>query len=131
MHPGILSCDAETTLAEIARIMSTHHVHCVAVGGTGEGRGLDSRVWAIVSDLDVLAAGLRPDSPDTAAELPKRPVVRVETTAPLRDAAELMLTKHTSHAVVVDPDTRHPVGILSTLDIARALARSGVSPGDR
>ena len=31
MHPGILSCDAEATLTEVARIMSTHHVHCIVV----------------------------------------------------------------------------------------------------
>jgi CBS domain-containing protein len=123
MHPGILSCDAEATLTDVARIMSTNHVHCVAVGGTTIGSGLDSRVWAIISDLDLLAAALRPEPPDTAAALAQHPVVRVETTDALRDAAELMLTKRTSHAVVVSPETRHPVGILSTLDIAAVLAR--------
>jgi len=28
--------------------------------------------------------------------------------------------------VVVNPETRYPVGILSTLDIARVLARGGM-----
>jgi hypothetical protein len=32
-----------------------------------------------------------------------------------------MLTKRTSHAVVVSAETGDPVGILSTLGIARAL----------
>jgi CBS domain-containing protein len=118
MHPGILSCDADTTLAEVARIMSTHHVHCVAVGGAAE----ESGVLGIISALDLVAAGMRPDPPDTAGGFAQKPVTSVETTTALRDAAELMLTKRTSHAVVVGPETEYPVGILSTLDIARVLA---------
>ena len=37
MHPGILSCDAEATLTEVARMMSTHHVHCIVVEGIRSG----------------------------------------------------------------------------------------------
>jgi hypothetical protein len=33
-----------------------------------------------------------------------------------------MLTHSSSHVVAVDPETRRPVGILSTLDIAGVLA---------
>jgi len=122
MHPGILTCDAETTLAEVARIMSTHHVHCVAVGGAAE----ESGVWGIITALDLVAAGLRPDPPDTAGGFAQKLVISVKTTTALRDAADLMLTKRTSHAVVVGPETECPVGILSTLDIARVLAWGGM-----
>jgi len=76
----------------------------------------------IISDLDLLRAGMRPDAPGTAAELVRRPVIKVETTAALRDAAGLMLTKDTSHVVAVNPESGRPVGILSTLDIAGVLA---------
>ena len=38
MHPGILSCDPDATLTEVARMMSTHHVHCIVVRGAAEGR---------------------------------------------------------------------------------------------
>jgi CBS domain-containing protein len=122
MHPGILSCDAEATLTEVARIMSTHHVHCIVVKGGAEDEASGSPVWGIISDLDLLRAGIRPDAPDTAAELARQPVIRLQTTAPLRDAAELMLAKGTSHIVAVNPETGHPIGILSTLDIAGVLA---------
>ena len=83
-------------------------------------------MWGIISDFDLVAARMRPDPPDTAADLAQKQVVTVETTGALRDAAELMLTKGTSHAVVVNPETRYPVGILSTLDIARVLAWGGM-----
>lgn len=122
MHPGILSCDAEATLTEVARMMSAHHVHCIVVTGTGEADGDDSGVWGVISDFDLLRAGMRPDALDTASGIAQQPVIRVETTAPLRDAAELMLAKGSGHVVAVNPETRRPVGILSTLDIAGVLA---------
>jgi CBS domain-containing protein len=122
MHPGILSCDAEATIAEVARIMSTHHVHCIVVRGTPEDEADESPVWGLISDFDLVRAGIRPDAPDTAAALARQPVISVATTAALRDAAELMMTKGTGHVVAVNPQTGHPVGILSTLDIAGVLA---------
>ena len=122
MHPGILSCDGDATLTEVARIMCTHHVHCIVVRGAAEGEAEESPVWGIISDFDLLRAGMRPDAPDTAAALAQQPVIKVETTAALRDAAELMMTKGTGHVVAVDPQTGHPIGILSTLDIAGVLA---------
>jgi CBS domain-containing protein len=120
MHPGILSCDAEATLPDVARVMATHHVHCVVVGGTTNGQGEESPVLGIVSDVDVLRAGMRPDAPDTASALARQPVI-VETTSRLRDAAELMLANSASHVVAVNPLTKRPVGILSTLDVAGIL----------
>jgi len=122
MHPGILSCDAEATLTEVARIMSTHHVHCIVVRGAAENGADESPVWGIISDFDLLRAGMRADAPDTAAALARQQVIRVETTAALRDAAQLMMTNGTGHVVAVDPQSGHPIGILSTLDIAGVLA---------
>jgi CBS domain-containing protein len=122
MHPGILSCDAGATLTEVARIMSTHHVHCMVVRSTPEDEAGESPVSGIISDFDLLRASIGPDVPDTATAFARRPVIKLETTAPLRDAVQLMLTKGTGHILAVNPDTGHPVGILSTLDIAGVLA---------
>jgi CBS domain-containing protein len=122
MHPGILSCDTEATLSEVAQIMSTHHIHCIVVRGAAGGEADESPVWGMISDFDLVRAGMRVDAPDSAAAIARRPVISVETTAALRDAAELMMTKGTGHIVAVNPQTGHPVGILSTLDIAGVLA---------
>jgi CBS domain-containing protein len=122
MHPGIVSCDAEATLTDVARMMSTHHVHCIVVASPADRESDDAPMWGIISDLDLLTAGMRPDPPATATRLAQHPVVTVETTAALRDAAELMLSKGTSHIVAVNPGTKRPVGIVSTLDIAGVLA---------
>jgi CBS domain-containing protein len=122
MHPGILSCDPDATLTEVARMMSTHHVHCIVVRGTAEGQAGEALPWGLISDFDVLRAGMRQHAHETAETLALRPVISVETSAPLRSAAELMISNATSHVVAVNPETRRPVGILSTLDIAGVLA---------
>jgi CBS domain-containing protein len=122
MHPGVLSCDPEASLTEVARMMSTHHVHCVAVRSASEDQAGDSTVSGIISDFDVLRAGMRPDAADTAATLAQQPIVSVETTSALREAAQLMVTNRVSHLVAVNPDTQRPVGILSTLDVAGVVA---------
>ena len=122
MHPGILSCDQGATLTEVARMMSTHHVHCIVVRSTRELPGNESPSWGIISDLDVLRAHMGPEAPDAAPDLARSPVITVQTTDPLRDAADLMLSNGARHVVAMDPRTGGAVGILSTLDIAGVLA---------
>lgn len=41
----------------------------------------------------------------------------------LSDADGLMRENQATHLIVVEPRTRRPVGVLSTLDLMRALAR--------
>ena len=122
MHPGVLACDAEATLVDVARMMSTHHVHCIVVEHAARGEGDGSPVWGMISDLDLLRAVLRPDAPETVSDLALQPADRVETTVALQDAAKLMLSKGVSHVVAVNPETQRPIGILSTLDVAGVLA---------
>ena len=79
--------------------------------------------WGIVSDLDLMAA-MRPElAHATADELAATDPLIVEPTDTLEHAAQLMAEHQTTHAVVVDRRTGEPVGILSTLDVARFAAR--------
>ena len=121
MHPGILSCPPDAPLTEVARMMASHHVHSVAVMGVSHDHG-ERLVWGIISDLDLIRAGVRDGGEDTAATMALQPVVSVEPTTPLREAGELMLAHDLTHVVVVDPGVGRPVAILSTLDIAGVLA---------
>ena len=121
MHPGILSCPPDAPLIEVARMMASHHVHSVAVMGVSHVHG-EKLVWGIISDLDLLRAGVRGGGDDTATTMALQPVVSVEPTTPLREAGELMLAHDLTHVVVVDPEVGRPVAILSTLDIAGVLA---------
>ena len=82
----------------------------------------DRFVWGLISDLDVLRAGMHLGPGASARALALDPIVSVRPTMPLREAGELMLKHDVSHLIVVDPDTQRPTGVLSTLDIAGVLA---------
>jgi CBS domain-containing protein len=120
MHPGVLSCDPDTTTTEIARMMAAHHVHCIVTMGISHEHG-DHLVWGLITDRDVLKAGLAREE-KTASTLAVQPMITVEPSMPLRAAAELMVEQRISHLVVVDPRLQRPAGVLSTLDIAGTLA---------
>jgi CBS domain-containing protein len=122
MHPGILSCEADATLTDVARLMAMHHVHCVAVMGLSHEHPGEKLVWGIISDSDLVRAGIREGADQTAAALAQQTMISVEPTMPLREAGELMLASGVTHVVVIDPAVQRPTGILSTLDIAGALA---------
>jgi CBS domain-containing protein len=112
----LIDCSADADVRTIARKMAEHNVHCVIV------RGTEPDGWSIVSDLDLMAA-LRPElSGATAGQLAATDSLVVDPTDSLEHAAQLMSEHQTTHAVVVDPVTRRPIGILSTLDVARFLA---------
>jgi CBS domain-containing protein len=121
MHPGIVSCPADAGAAEVARVMVERSVHCVAVVSAAKDGVGAPRVWGIVSDLDLLSALIRPGPAATAAELACEPVIIVRPTLALRDAAEAMVRHGVQHVVVADPERHAPVGVLSTLDVARVL----------
>ena len=56
----LIECPADADVRSIARTMAEHTVHCVVV------RNLESGVWGIVSDLDLMAA-MRPELADATA----------------------------------------------------------------
>jgi len=124
MHPGILTCDADATLPDVARLMAEHRVHCIAVMGVSHDGPSEKLVWGIISDVDVVRAGIRSGPEHLAGALALEPIITVEPELPLRQAGELMLTNNASHVVVIDPETQRPIGILSTLDITSVLAGS-------
>ena len=125
MHPGILSCEADATLTGVARLMAAHHVHCVAVMGISHDQPGEKLVWGIISDLDLVRAGIRTGRGQSAGAIALQPIISVEPTMALREVGELMLTKGATHVVVIDPGLQRPIGILSTLDVAGVLAWGG------
>ena len=122
MHPGILSCDAVATLTEVARLMAMHHVHTVAVTGiSGEPPG-EKLVWGVISDLDLVRAGIRAAGDQAAGALAVQPIVSVDRSTPLREARGADARARRDPVVVIDAKLQRPVGILSTLDVAGVLA---------
>ncbi len=121
MHPGVLTCEPDVPLTEVARLMSTHHVHCIAVMGVSHEEP-ECLVWGIITTLDLTKAGLERGAEPTARALAMHPLISVEAGMPLREAAELMLEHRVDHLVVMDRRRQRPAGVLSTLDIAGVLA---------
>jgi CBS domain-containing protein len=104
-------------------MMATHRIHCVVVyEGDGGLPGTDS-LWGLVSDLDLVAAATTQDLQErTAGATAASPLVMVPPNESLERAAQLMQEFSTAHLVVVDPETMHPVGVLSTLDIVKVAS---------
>ena len=122
MTDSLITCAPETPLRGVARLMAAHRVHSVFVFDYGDEDDASPELWGIVSDLDLVAAAWADVDAQTAGESAVTPLVYVRKDDDLRHAAQLMAESGVSHLAVVDPKTRRPVGVLSTLDIARAVA---------
>jgi CBS domain-containing protein len=116
MHAGVLTCASSSSVAEIAALLAGHRIHCVLVAGH-EGRG-----WGIVSDLDLMRAVAAERLDLTAAQLAGMEVVTIRPDAELAEAARLMADHEVTHLVVSEDPHEQPIGVLSTLDVARAIA---------
>ena len=122
MRPRVLTCDPQTTMINVAQRMASEHVHSIVVlRETVDAEGVvQRRPWGIITDRDVLRCG--PVIEDrTADDVATGGVMLVHPEDRLADVAQRMLDQHTSHAIVVEPRTDRPVGVLSTLDIAGIL----------
>jgi CBS domain-containing protein len=122
MHPGVMSCPPETDLVNVARMMATHHIHAVVVSGIEPTAGGERFTWGLISDLDLVAAAL-PEGPleAEAGDYARSELVAVDREEPLERAAQLMVEHQLAHLLVTGPGGL-PVGVLSTLDVAGAIA---------
>jgi CBS domain-containing protein len=123
MHPGMISCPGETPLRTIARMMASYRVHAIMVHA-GEGEELPGgEGWGVVSDADLVRAALDDGLDETTArQIAATPAVTVTTVDPLVRAMQLMTEHEVTHVIVIERHSGRPIGVLSTLDCARALA---------
>jgi CBS domain-containing protein len=123
MHPGVISCPVETPLRSVARMMATYRVHAIIVTARDRDELPDGSRWGVISDVDLIQAAQAADPDEqTAGELAATPALTVATTDPLTRAVQLMVEHEAAHLVAVEPRSMRPIGVLSTLDVARALA---------
>ncbi len=123
MHPGLISCSPDTPLRTVARMMATYRVHAILVTAHGAEELPGGSVWGVISDADLLRAAQAGDLDEQAARtIAATPVLAVTAGEELVLAAQFMVEHEVSHLIVVEPRSARPVGVLSTLDIARALA---------
>jgi CBS domain-containing protein len=121
MHPGMISCPPETSLRTVARMMATYRVHAIVVHARSDEQGGEH--WGVVGDADLIRVA-RDASLDevTAEQIAASPVPVVMTIDPLERVIQLMVEHEVTHVIVIERRSGRPLGLISTLDIARVLA---------
>ena len=118
MRPWVLTCDPATPLVTVAQRMAGEQVHAIVVLSAGDG---ERTLLGVVTDADLLRNAARVDEL-TAADIADPEILQVHADARLSEVAERMARHGVTHVLVVDPTRRRPVGVLSSLDVARVLA---------
>jgi CBS domain-containing protein len=123
MHGGIIDCPPQTPLGEVVSLMAEHGVHCVIVDGLASNRNHNEQlVWGILSDVELMRAISDERTDAQAGSVAATEIVTISSEDDVQRAAQLMSEYECSHLVVVDPVDARPVGVISSLDVARALA---------
>ncbi len=117
MRHGVLSCQSDTPLPVIARMMAEHRIHSIVVTNLD---GVSESAWGIVSDIDVLRSIPGDADQRTAGDVAGTELLTVEPDETLERAAQMMAEHEVAHVVVVSG--QRPVGVLSSLDVAARLA---------
>lgn len=122
MHPGVLTCQPAATLGQVAVLLTQNQVHALIVSDR-EGRPL-----GVITDYDLLAGEwLSVDDESlstmrklTAHDLMSYPVDTIEASAPIKEAAHVLIEKDVNRLLVTDQGK--PVGVISTTDFIASIA---------
>jgi CBS domain-containing protein len=129
MHHGVLACPPEAPLRTVARMMARFAIHAVVVQTVEADADEAVGIWGVVSDEDLIRAAARGDIDGrSAGGTARTPLVTVYPHEPLKRAAELMDDQSVTHALVVSPGSEQPLGIVSSLDVARAISAEPPRP---
>lgn len=113
---GIVACTPDAPLDDVARLMATNRVHAVVVVDD------DAPEPPVIADSDLIAAADSGHLDELAArDIAGTEAVSVRTDESLDRAAQLLAEHGVTHLIVRDRG-RMPIGILSTLDVARAIS---------
>jgi len=113
MRPGLITCQPQTRLRGVAQAMAANHVHTVVVVEPGIEK------WRVIHDIDLLRRAS--EGPEGRAIDVADDPVTISVDEPITRAAQLMSEQRTRHLLAVDEEGR-PVGVVSSLDLAAALA---------
>ncbi len=113
---GIVGCMPDAPLEEVAFLMANNRVHAVVVVDDSAPEP------AVIADSDLIAAAASGRFDHlSAADIASSESASVRADEPLDAAARLLAERGTSHLIVRD-HRGTPVGVLSTLDLARAIS---------
>ncbi len=124
MHRGLITCTKDTSLGQVAVLLTQHHVHALVVVDR------DRRPIGLMSDTDLLAGEwLAGDSESlaamrklTAGDLMSYPIITAECSMPLNEAAKLMIDTDINRLLVTDKG--QPIGMIATSDFVASIAKA-------
>lgn len=120
MTSPIVTCAPDVPVADVAALMAGHRIHAVVVRDDRGHPESDRDRWTVLSEFDLVAAARAGDRHAPAGRVAAGPVITIGPDAPVERAATLMSEYQCTHLLVADRG-RAPEGIISALDIARAL----------
>ena len=124
MHRGVISCPSQMPMGGVAALMAEHSVHCVVVdGATVAPRSHERLARDFVTDVDLMRATGSGRLGAEAGEATANQIVTVSPDENIERAAQIMSEHDCSHLVVVSADGVEPLGVISSLDVARAVSR--------
>jgi len=123
MHPGLLTCDSEATLGQVASLLTQYHVHALIVVDH------ENHPQGIISDYDLLAGEWLSEQPQglaimrhlTAGELMSSPIETIEAEISLIEAAHRLIEIDINRLLVTEKGI--PVGVISISDFVFSIAR--------
>lgn len=121
MRPGIVACARTATASDLARIMRDCHTDCVVILSNGHGIDHFPVVWGLVTREDLPRPLAELDPQATAEEIARTPVVRTHTDLSIAQARSLCAAVGVSHLLVIDPETRTPLGVVSEGELDAAI----------
>jgi CBS domain-containing protein len=118
MRVGVITCQPQTSLTDVAKMMAGYSVHSVVV----DDPQASDHPWGIVSALDIAKVGESDLADLTARDVASTDLITVSAGESLARAAELMAQNQVSHLIATQPETGHPVGVISALGLTVVLA---------
>jgi CBS domain-containing protein len=124
MHRGVMTCQRETPIQDVARQMSEQDISALIVVDE------DGNMIGLISRTDLVNARLYEQYWKhwrglTAGHIMVTDVVSVRPTDSLEHASRQMMDRHIHRVVVVEDAEKglRPIGVLSITDLVRDIAR--------
>ncbi|NTV63167.1 MAG: CBS domain-containing protein [Oscillochloris sp.] len=124
MHRGVLTCQRETPVQDVARQMSEQDISALVVVDD------DGNMIGLISRTDLVNARLYEQYWKnwrglTAGHIMVTDVVSVRSNDSLQYASKRMMERHIHRVVVIEESERgvRPIGVLSITDLVRDIAR--------
>ena len=121
MTRGIVTVRYDETMPKIAGIMSEENISCIVIVNQND------ETAGIVTSLDIVKAFGKKKEDEiekTAAEDIMTPIVyNVNPEMTLKEVSNIMVIKDIHRVVVLSPEGRKPVGLLSATDIVKEVMK--------